>query len=93
MNILLAHHHRDWNSLGFLHQKYYSDLGHDVLSVPLENTPYWTDWRNRLPFYIPKGIPVTVSSVEKQYHKRPDMILEYDSGGQYHLAGMKSAPA
>lgn len=89
MNILLADHHTDWSVLGFFHEKYYSAQGHDVTVMPIEKTPQWTNWRNRLPFYVPKGMPIMVSSLEKRYQKKFDLVLEYDSSGQYHLGGLR----
>ncbi len=58
-------------------------------------TPYWSDWRHRLPFYIPKGIPVSIPSLEKNFKTKFDLVIEFDSSGQYHLIGKRrlSIPA
>ena len=52
-------------------------------------TPYWSDWRHRLPFYIPKGIPVSIPSLENKFKTKFDLVIEFDSSGQYHLTGKK----
>lgn len=91
MNILLAYNHASWRQCGYYHEKYFRGLGHDVSLVDLESTPYWGDWKGRLPVYVPKGLPVSVSSLEKRFGKKFDLYVEFDGAGQYHLSGMRRA--
>lgn len=89
MNILLAYHHSNYDRDGYSLNQYFSRHGHDVSTIPLERTAYWSDWSNRLPFYIPKGVPTRLSCLEKKFQKKFDLIVEFDSSGQYHITGLK----
>jgi len=91
MNILLTYNHSAWNRAGYYLEKYFTALGHKVFNIPLEKTPYWSDWGFRLPVYIPKGLPVSIQSLEKKLGVRFDCVIEIDGTGQFHLSGMKSA--
>ena len=62
-------------------------MGHNVKTFDLTRTPYWIDLRHILPFYAPKGIPVSVASVLKTFNESFDLIIEFDGTGQYHLSG------
>lgn len=93
LNILIADHFGGvtkkggWRNLGFFHEKYFAAMGHDVTVVPLENSPHWTDFRGNLPFYLPKGLPLTLNSIERKIGKKFDVYFEIDANGQHHLLG------
>lgn len=68
------------------------------------STPYWTSWGGRLPFFVPKGIPVSIFDQPEHFPSLAhlmeeanagnfalvhDLIVEADSPGQYHLTGYK----
>jgi spore maturation protein CgeB len=61
----------------------------NVTSFDLKRSPYWSDYNNVLPFYIPKGIPVSIRKLIRQYRKRFDVAIEIDTSGQYHCGGFK----
>jgi len=65
---------------------------HQVEVFGFNETPYWGDLRHKLPFYIPKGLPVSVQSVIKKFNKRFDLIIEITTAMQYHLTGYKKLP-
>ncbi|MCS7232331.1 MAG: hypothetical protein RMJ67_09370, partial [Elusimicrobiota bacterium] len=65
----------------------------DVYMFDFSSTPYWGDLRFKLPFYIPKGIPVSVNKVIKKLGYTPDLVIEVTTAGQYHLIGYKKLKA
>jgi hypothetical protein len=46
--------------------------------------------RGHLPFYIPKGFPVSIPSLEKRLGAKFDAMIEIDGAGQFHVAGLKN---
>ncbi len=87
MNILLVYLRRKWSVVEYF-EKALRKIA-DVEVFDFANTPYWGDFRFKLPFYIPKGIPVSVKNVLKKFNKKFDLIIEVTSAGQYHLVGYK----
>jgi spore maturation protein CgeB len=59
----------------------------------LLKTAYWTDLRNCLPFYIPKGIPTSIQSLERNFKTDFDLVIECSGGGQHHLTGLRKCRA
>ena len=66
---------------------------HDVEIVDLLKTPYWTDFKSRIPFYVPKGFPTSVQCLAKKSGKKYDLVVECSGAGQHHLAGFGKYPA
>lgn len=89
MNILLAFHQNDWRRCHYSPEKYFRGPEHQIWLAATEMTPYWTDWYHRIPYYLPKGIPISIRSLEKKFNTRFDLVVEFDSSGQYHLVGKK----
>jgi len=87
MNIFLAYNKIPWTT-GLYFEKALKK-NHSVESFNLGGTPYWTNFYNRLRFFIPKGFPIYIQSVIKKYKKPFDLVIEVDSAGQYHLLGLK----
>lgn len=87
MNILLAYNKIPWTTGLYLEKALKKK--HCVESFDLGKTPYWTNFYNQLPFFIPKGFPIYVQSVINKLKKSFDMIIEVDSAGQYHFLGFK----
>jgi len=86
MNILLAYPKSPWTAIRWLDKAFKKKCNLTVLD--LTKTPYWTDIRFLLPFYVPKGWPISISKILKKYGKF-DAIIEIDTFGQYHIAGLK----
>ena len=86
-----AYNHSPWNRAGYFVEKYFTPLGHKVFNISLDKTPYWSNWNQNLPVYLPKGFPVSVQSLEKKLKVRFDCVIELDGTGQFHLSGMKSS--
>ena len=83
MNILLAYNKTSWHKSGYYFEKYFERWGCKVTSIALEDTPTWTNWKGRVPFYFPKGIPKSIGS-------KFDLVIEIDGAGQHHLARLFS---
>lgn len=88
MNILLAYRRTQHRTVGEYLEKALRKE-HSVESFDLGKTPYWTNFYNKLPFFIPKGKPVYIQSLIRKFNKSFDVILEVDGAGQYHLSGYK----
>ncbi len=87
MNILLVYLKQKWTVAEYV-EKALKKFA-NVYSFDFASTPYWGDFRFRLPFYIPKGWPVSVLKVIKKFNVDFDLIIEITSAGQYHLTGYK----
>lgn len=90
MNVLLAYLESEWTTA-----KYFEKALRKYSCVSVFNfakSPYWGDLRFMLPFYIPKGFPVSIQSVIKKFNKNFDLIIEITTAGQYHLTGYKKLP-
>lgn len=57
--------------------------------MTLVKRPTWTNFYNKLPFFILRGKPVYIQSLIRKFNKSFDVILEVDGAGQYHLSGYK----
>lgn len=87
MNILFIYLKQKWSTAEYF-EKALKKFA-DVCVFDFAKTPYWGDFRFKLPFYIPKGFPVSVQSVIKKFNKNFDAVIEVTSAGQYHLTGYK----
>ncbi len=87
MNILLVYLKRKWSTAEYFEEAFRKFADVDVFNFA--ETPYWSDFRFKLPFYIPKGIPVSVKSVIEKFDKKFDLIIEIATAGQHHLVGYK----
>ena len=87
MNILLIYLKRRWSTAQYFEKA----LGKfaRVYTFDFAETPYWGNLRFKLPFYIPKGLPVSIQSVIKKINKNFDLVIEITTAGQYHLTGYK----
>lgn len=87
MNILLVYLRRKWSTAEYF-EKAFKKFA-QVYTFDFAKTPYWGDFRFKLPFYIPKGFPVFVQKVIKDFNKNFDLIIEIATAGQYHLVGYR----
>jgi len=102
MNILLVYLKTPYSPQFYLERVF--KRKYNIESFDFAKTPYWSDLRFILPFYIPKGFPVSAetalrksffnsfssSSINgKKTERKVDLILEITSSGQYHLTGYK----
>ena len=90
MNILFAHTFRRWG---------YSELFGKALSkiervtpFNINETAYWADLKNTLPFYFPKGWPTSIQSLARKFGTEFDLVIEAGGGGQHHLTGSRKYP-
>lgn len=88
-NFLVAYDHSNWHKHGLFPEKWFERIKAEVFTFPLEKGAYWTAWKNRLPFFIPKGFPLTVSKIERELKCKFDFIFEMDGSIPYHLSGLK----
>ena len=91
MSILFAHTESQWAISKHVGDELAKRA--EVRTFDLYQTPYWADFKNALPFYIPKGFPVSIQSLEKKFQKKFDLVIEYSGGGQHHLTGLRKYPA
>jgi len=61
MKVLLVYLRRKWSVVEYF-EKALRKIA-DVEVFDFANTPYWSDFRFKLPFYIPKGITVSVKNI------------------------------
>jgi len=94
MNIFLIYLNEPWCPPFYLEKVLRKK--HQVKVFDFAQTPYWGDFRFKLPFYIPKGLPVSVQSVIKKFNNPAlarksgiDLVIEVTTAGQYHLTGYK----
>ena len=87
MNILLIYLKQRWSAVEYLENALKKVA--NVETFDFAKSPYWGDLRFKLPFYIPKGLPVSIQSLIKKINKNFDLIIESTSAGQYHLTGYK----
>lgn len=87
-NILIVYPVEPWTT-GFyceraLKEKYFTEI------FDLKKTPNYAWWAVRLGnILISTGKPLSVSEVIKNLEKKPDLIIEIDGRGLYHLTGYK----
>ena len=84
MKILTAYN-SSWHKLGNHHERYFQNKSDEVRAYDIAQSPLLTDLRGILPFYIPKGLPVTLDSLQDKYKTAFDFLLEVDGPGQYHV--------
>jgi len=90
MKILLLYNKKNappWNASILIEKELKKK--HQVEFFDLGQTPYWTDFYGKLPFYFPKGFPVSVQSVTKKSGSKFDLVIIIDAPGQYRLTGLK----
>jgi len=89
MNILLVYRSELWSPPFYLEKALKKKHNVNVYAYDFLKSPYWGDFKFKLPFYIPKGLPVSVQSVIKKFNKNFDLLVEVTTAGQYHLTGYK----
>lgn len=94
MNLLLVYLNKLWSPPFYLEKALKKK--YEVCVFDFAKTPYWGDLRFKLPFYIPKGFPVSIQSVLKKFNNPAlarksgiELIIEVTTAGQYHLTGYK----
>jgi len=90
LKILFAHTASRWAYSTHLEETLKKD--HSLATVDLLRTAYFTDIRGLLPFYVPKGIPLSYKSMAGGAERPFDLVLECSGAGQHHLAGLKRCP-
>ena len=85
MNILLAYANSPGTSIRYLEKALNKKC--NLIVEDLTQTPYWTDIRFKLPFYFPKGLPISIYRFLKKF-RNIDAIIEIDTFGQYHITGL-----
>src|SRR5262245_439241 len=74
--------------LGYNFSRYFA--GVETKDYFIDQSHSWTDLRGVLQLYIPKGVPVTLSDLEKKNAAKFDFCFEVDGPGQYHVFKKKS---
>lgn len=90
MKILVAYD-SSWHTLGYYHDRYFHNKSHEVFGYPLDQSPALSDLRGCLPFYVTRGLPVTLQSLENKYKTPFDFVLEVDGPGQHHIFKKRSS--